>query len=224
MNAQATAIKPRQCNVLTPAAHECLPSKQSLQNRTGNKGRYIIPVEPETLEMLIERVAQERDKEAFKKLFDHFAPRIKSFISKQKISDEAAEDLTQEVMVTVWHKAHLFDPQKARLSTWIFRIARNKFIDRIRRKKYVEVDVDDHIRYAEAEEKTDVPVIQKQDQKRIKTAMSALKENLKAVIELSFYQDMSHSQIAEHLDLPLGTVKSRIRIAFQKLRTELGEY
>lgn len=224
MHAESQISTSGQYNSLTLARAECLSEQRILRRNISIKGRHIIAVAPETLEMLAEQVATQRDKAAFRKLFDHFAPRIKSFILKQKISDEAAEDLTQEVMVTVWHKAHLFDPKKAKLSTWIFRIARNKFIDRVRRKKYVEVNVDDHIRYAEADEKTDTPVIQNQDRKRIISAMSKLKENLKTVIELSFYQDMSHSQIAEHLDLPLGTVKSRIRIAFQKLRAELGDF
>ncbi|WP_262696243.1 sigma-70 family RNA polymerase sigma factor [Kordiimonas aquimaris] len=224
MYAEHQTIETPHYNALTQTSRQCLSSQRAFHDQLNVKGRHIIAVPSETLEMLAAQVAKERSKQAFKKLFDHFAPRIKSFILKQKISDEAAEDLTQEVMVTVWHKAHMFDPKKAKLSTWIFRIARNKFIDQVRKQKYVEVNVDDHIQFVEADEKTDTPVIQGQDKKRITKAMSQLKDNLRTVIELSFYQDMSHSQIAEHLDLPLGTVKSRIRIAFQKLRAELGDY
>ena len=97
-------------------------------------------------------------------------------------------------------------------------------IDKVRRQKYVEVDVDDHIQLMEAPEKTDTGVIHQQNKNRIMVAMEVLKPELRRVIELSFYQDLSHSQISEQLDLPLGTVKSRMRIAFQKLRAELGEF
>lgn len=219
----STQIKPNDVNNLTPSSHWCLSPPKETVRETAGKGKTISVVATETLESLAVRVAEHRDRPAFKQLFAYFAPRVKSFLIKQKASDELAEDLTQDVMVTVWEKAKLFDPQKARLSTWIFRIARNKFIDRIRRQKYIEVDADDHTGSMVADEETDVPVIQKQDKARIVNAMRVLKPELQTVIELSFYKDMSHSQIAEHLSLPLGTVKSRIRIAFQKLRVELGD-
>ncbi len=211
-------------DVLTANRKQCFSPKEENKNTVVMKGRPITVANTETLESLAVKVAENRDKHAFRLLFAHFAPRIKSFLLKQKVSDVVAEDLTQEVMVTVWQKAHLYDPQKARLSTWLFRIARNKFIDKVRRQKYIEVDVDDHVHSMEASEKTDTPVIQMQDRSRIMTALDALKPDLRTVIELSFYQDLSHSQISEQLGLPLGTVKSRIRIAFQKLRVELGEF
>jgi RNA polymerase sigma-70 factor (ECF subfamily) len=188
------------------------------------KGLVISASPTVSLEDLALRVAQERDKNAFKELFSHFAPRVKSFLLKQKVADSVADDLTQEVMVTVWEKARLFDPAKARLSTWIFRIARNKFIDKIRRQKYIEVDADDHIHTMTAPEKTDEPALHHQDQKRIMSALGTLKPELRVVIELSFYRELSHSEIAATLSLPLGTVKSRIRIAFQRLRLELGDF
>lgn len=215
----------RNCrDVLTLGTHQCFPPAEENKPTPVRKGSSISVATPDTLESLAVRVAEHRDRQAFRLLFAHFAPRIKSFLLKQKMSDEMAEDLTQEVMVTVWQKAHLFDPAKARLSTWMFRIARNKFIDKVRRQKYVEVDVDNHIQSMEATDKTDEPVIQMQDQTRIMAALKILKPDLRKVIELSFYRDLSHSQIAEQLGLPLGTVKSRIRIAFQKLRVELGEF
>jgi len=188
------------------------------------RGSSISFLNSDTPETLVMKVAEHRDKQAFRLLFSYFAPRIKSFLLKQKITSEVAEDLTQEVMVTLWQKAHMFDPSKARLSTWIFRIARNKFIDRVRKQKYIEVDVDDHVQAMVAPEKTDTEVIQNQDRTRIMLAMNILKPELRSVIELSFYQDLSHSQISEQLGLPLGTVKSRMRIAFQRLRVELGDF
>lgn len=210
-------------NRLTGHRPECSPSNRRNEPEVVRKGQPISIATSGGLETLAVRVAQNRDRKAFQQLFAHFAPRIKSFILKQNVSDEIAEDLTQEVMVTIWQKAHLYDPKKARLSTWIFRIARNKFIDKIRRQRYIEVDVDDHIQSMEAEEKTDIPVIQKQDQQRILNALKLLKPDLQQVVELAFYRELSHSQIAEETGLPLGTVKSRLRIAFQKLRTELGD-
>lgn len=224
MYANSQARADNATDALTPGLQQCFPRNEEKKRTFARKGLSISVAASDTLESLAVRVAKDRDRKAFQQLFAHFAPRIKSFIMKQKVSDEVAEDLTQEVMVTVWQKAHLFDPDKARLSTWLFRIARNKFIDKVRRQKYIEVDVDNHVQVMEAAEKTDEPVIQMQDQKRILNALEVLKPDLRQVIELSFYKDMSHSQISEALGLPLGTVKSRIRIAFQKLRVELGDY
>lgn len=224
MYANSQARADNATDVLTPGLQQCFPRNEEKKRTFARKGLSISVAASDTLESLAVRVANDRDRKAFQQLFAHFAPRIKSFIMKQKVSDEVAEDLTQEVMVIVWQKAHLFDPDKARLSTWLFRIARNKFIDKVRRQKYIEVDVDNHVQVMEAAEKTDEPVIQMQDQKRILNALEVLKPDLRQVIELSFYKDMSHSQISEALGLPLGTVKSRIRIAFQKLRVELGDY
>ena len=184
-------------NRLTAVRSQCSPSHEEKTTTAWKKGHPISIVTSGGLEALALRIAEDRDRKAFQQLFAHFAPRIKSFILKQKVSDEVAEDLAQEVMVTVWQKAHLYNPKKARLSTWIFRIARNKFIDRVRRQRYIEVDVDDHIQSMEADEKTDTPVIQKQDQRRILTALKLLKPDLQQVIELAFYSDLSHSQIAE---------------------------
>ncbi len=187
------------------------------------------PIQPEketdslSHEALIVRVARDRDRAAFKQLFGYFAPRLKSYLMNLGLGAARAEDVAQDVMVTVWQKAEQFDAQKAKLSTWMFRIARNRFIDLKRRQKYPEVDADDHLKEFVAPEQTDEPVIAGQTAARINKAMVILKENQREVIELSFFEELSHSQIAERLDLPLGTVKSRIRIAFQALRKELGE-
>lgn len=218
------AFRETRTEALTSIPLQWFSSETHRSQRKPEKGASISLLNSDTPETLVLKVAESRDKQAFRLLFSHFAPRIKSFLLKQKVSDEIAEDLTQEVMVTLWQKAHMFDPAKARLSTWIFRIARNKFIDKVRRKKYVEVDVDNHIQMMEAPEKTDTGVIQNQDKTRITLAMETLKPELRSVIELSFYQDLSHSQISAQLGLPLGTVKSRMRVAFQRLRAELGDF
>ncbi len=192
-----------------------------------NKGRTMD--DPSVLseishEQLVIMVARNKDKHAFRQLFDYFAPRIKSYLLNFQITDQKAEDLTQEVMITLWQKADKFDPDKAKISTWLFRVARNKYIDKIRKQKYPEVNADDHIASMVAPDKTDKSIKELQDQGRINMAMAALSDEQRIVIELSFFKEFSHSQIAARTNMPLGTVKSRIRTAFQILRKELGDY
>lgn len=177
-----------------------------------------------SLEQLAVLVAKSKDVNAFKVLFDHFAPRLKSFLIKLGLNGEKSEELAQEVMVTLWQKAEMFDPGKAKLSTWIFRIARNKHIDLVRKQKYPMLNADDHMKHMMAPEQTDQPLEGKQKASRIKDALKRLKIDQQVVIKLSFFEELSHGQIAERLNLPLGTVKSRIRSAFQTLRQELGDF
>ena len=174
-------------------------------------------------EQLVILVARNKDKHAFHQLFDYFAPRIKSYLLNFNISDQKAEDLTQEVMIILWQKADKFDPEKAKISTWLFRVARNKYIDKVRQQKYPLVNADDHMSSMIAPEKTDESIKEKQDKSRIEKAMAILNDEQRKVIELSFFKELSHSQIAMATNLPLGTVKSRIRMAFQALRAELGD-
>ncbi len=176
-----------------------------------------------THEQLMVKIADDRDRAAFAVVFDYFAPRVKSHLMKMGLNSQGAEDMAQDVLVIVWQKAFQFDPQKAKLSTWIFRIARNKFIDLTRKQKYPEVNADDHMHNMLAPEETDKPIEQMQDAEIVSSALEHLNEDQRKVIDLSFYKEMSHSQIAEHLSLPLGTVKSRIRLAFQVLRKKMGD-
>jgi len=217
-------ILPRESDTLSLTSSVRLVDTYSVFS---NKGRPMD--EPPMLsklshEQLVPLIANNKDKQAFRILFEYFAPRIKSYLLNFKIADQKAEDLTQEVMIMLWRKAEKFDPTKAKLSTWLFRIARNKFIDQVRRQKYPEVNADDHITSMIAPEKTDHNLNEKQDSGRIQRALTALNDDQRNVIELSFFKELSHSQIAEETGLPLGTVKSRIRMAFQTLRKELGDY
>jgi len=175
-------------------------------------------------EQLVLEIAQNKDCNAFKILFEYFAPRLKSYLLNFKIANQKAEDLTQEVMITLWQKGDKFNPEKAKLSTWLFRIARNKYIDLVRKQKYPELNTDDYLSAMVAPEKTDKSLEDKQDSSLIKEAMERLSDEQRLVINLSFFKELSHSQIAEETGLPLGTVKSRIRTAFQTLRKELGEF
>ncbi|MFC4349485.1 sigma-70 family RNA polymerase sigma factor [Kordiimonas lipolytica] len=174
-------------------------------------------------EQLMARVAEHRDKAAFKVLFTYYAPRLKAHLMSMGVTAEVAEDLMQEVLIKVWRKAHQFQSDKAKLSTWMFRIARNTFIDFRRRAKYPEVNADDHLHHMQADDETDRPVMENQTAEMVSKAIAGLKPKYQEVIHLSFFEELSHSQIAEKLSLPLGTVKSRIRLAFGAMRSELGE-
>lgn len=167
---------------------------------------------------LIVQVATDRDRAAFIELFDHFAPRIKGYLMKQGADDAVAEEIAQDVMVTLWRKADLFDPSKSSASTWLFRIARNRRIDRLRRQKTAELDPDDP-----SLQPTPLPdVADEMDarlrEERVRAAMAALPDEQKEVVRLAFFIGLSHSEISDETGLPLGTVKSRIRLAFGRLR------
>lgn len=175
-------------------------------------------------EQLVSIIAKNKDRGAFKILFKYFAPRLKSYLLNFKISNQKAEDLAQETMLVLWQKADKFDSAKAKISTWLFRVARNKYIDQVRKQKYTEVNVDDHVDLMVAAEKTDQNLEEKQNSGRMQMALQSLNKDQLKVIKLSFFKELSHSQIADATGLPLGTVKSKIRTAFQALRKELGEY
>lgn len=175
-------------------------------------------------EQLALLVAQNKDKEAFRKIFYYFAPRIKSYLLNFKVTDQKAEELVQEVMLTFWQKADKFDHTKAKLSTWLFRISRNRFIDHARKLKYPEVNADDHLNKMVSPERTELAFEEKETSERIKAALIKLNPNQRQVIELSFFKELSHSEISQETGLPLGTVKSRIRTAFKLLRVQLGDH
>lgn len=169
---------------------------------------------------LIRRVVA-RDRSAFAELFARYAPKIKSYYLGISAAAPQAEDLMQDVMVTVWRKAESYDPGKASVSTWMFTVARNKFIDQVRRQKRFEElpDVED------APPSDDVApddlLNESQRATALEAALKTLPPDQTEVIVLSFLKEMSHSEIAAELALPLGTVKSRIRLAMNRLRDEL---
>lgn len=170
---------------------------------------------------LMELVAARQDKAAFSQLFAYYGPRVKSYLLRLGADDGQAEELAQEVMVTVWRKAHLFDRRQASVSTWLFRIARNRRIDAIRRTRKPQLDPNDPLLLpAAAADATEA--IEQQDRERvIRDAMQDLPEEQKALLRQAFYDGLSHREIAEQSGTPLGTVKSRMRLAFQKLRGRL---
>lgn len=178
----------------------------------------------ETDEVLIARVAS-GDREAFARLFGAYAGKVKGYLLRLGAPPAAAEDLAQDAMVAIWRRAASFDPSKAKASTWIFVIARNAWIDKLRREKtefaYRSVTI---VSEESEEESPDAAAMRGQDEEQIAAAMATLSEEQRQVVRLSFYEDRPHSEIAERLSLPLGTVKSRLRLALIKLRAHWEQY
>lgn len=170
------------------------------------------------LNALVARVAADADREAFAALFDHYAPRINGYLQRLGAPAGVAEDLTQEVMVTLWRKAGLFDPAKSSLGTWLFRIARNRRIDMIRREKVAALDENDPAFQPSEEEDAGEAMDARKRDLRIRAALAHLPPEQLELVELAFFRNLTHSQIADQTGLPLGTVKSRIRLAFSRLR------
>lgn len=171
---------------------------------------------------LVEAVAATRDREAFAALFDHFAPRINAFLLRLGTDNGNAEELTQEVMVTLWRKAQLFDRSKSSVATWLFRIARNRRIDLSRRDRSSRLDPEEPALQPASSAKPDEELDARDREGRVRRALGELPEEQVELVRLAFFSGLSHSEIADATGLPLGTVKSRIRLAFGRLRRELG--
>lgn len=172
---------------------------------------------------LMGQVAANQDRAAFAELFQYFAPRVKAYLLRLGSGTALAEELAQEVMVTVWRKAHLFDRTQASVSTWIFRVARNRRIDAARRTNHPALDPEEPALKPADTPAPDEALGAQQDQARMRTALTHLPESQLDLLRLAFYEGLSHREIAERRDLPLGTVKSRIRLAFAKLRAVLAD-
>lgn len=171
--------------------------------------------------VLVAAVAEHRDRAAFAQLFDHYAPRLNAYLMRLGTESATAEELVQEVMTTLWRKAALFDPAKSSVGTWLYRIARNRRIDYLRRDRFEPLDSE-----LAAEIPGDAPPLDRvldlqQREERVRTAMAGLPDEQLTLVRLAFFEELSHSQIAERTGLPLGTVKSRIRLAFSRLRRAL---
>ena len=165
---------------------------------------------------LVRRIHLDRDRAAFAEIFAHFAPRVKAFLMKGGSGEPLAEECTQEVMATLWQKAHMFDPTRASVATWIFTIARNKKIDALRKQRRPEPE--DLPWGPEAEPDQADVVIMQQETNRLAQALAELPDKQRLLIQQAYFGDLSHSEIAEATGLPLGTIKSRIRLALERLR------
>ncbi|MGO4513740.1 sigma-70 family RNA polymerase sigma factor [Bradyrhizobium sp. MOS001] len=173
---------------------------------------------------LIKRVANEGDRDAFARLFEHFAPRVKGFLVKTGSDPETAEDIAQSTFVAVWRKAGQFDPATAGVAAWIFTIARNQRIDAARRSVRQERALSAEATYeVDTADSPEQIHARNEDAALIAAALARLSEEQSTVVRLSFIEEKAHGEIATSLGIPLGTVKSRIRLAMNRLRELLDE-
>jgi RNA polymerase sigma-70 factor (ECF subfamily) len=168
-------------------------------------------------------VAADADRSAFAALFAHFAPRIKTYLLRLGAGPGQAEEVAQETMLAVWRKARLFDPAKADASTWIFAIARNQRIDALRRERRPEIAPDDPVLTPDPEPASDDQMAVAERARLLKDAIAQLPAEQAEVLRLSYFEDKPHSEIEAALGIPLGTVKSRLRLAMVRLRSALGD-
>ena len=166
-------------------------------------------------------VADRKDRAAFARLFDHFAPRLNAYLLRLGTEPAAAEEITQEVMVTLWRKAALFDPEKASVATWLYRVARNRRIDLLRRGRLAFLDTVDAILDSADETDLEATVDLQRREAAVRVALASLPEEQLSLVRLAFFDGLSHSEISARTGLPLGTVKSRIRLGFTRLRRTL---
>ncbi|RAN36475.1 sigma-70 family RNA polymerase sigma factor [Hyphomonas pacifica] len=169
------------------------------------------------------RIAGSKCRESFSELFNFYAPRLKSYMLRLGANDIEAEDLAQDVMVTVWRKAEQYDRNLASVSTWIFRVARNRRIDRLRRVTRPELDAEEPMLRPPEIEKPEDTINRVQIEQTVREELAKLPPDQLQLLQAAFYDGLSHSEIAEAYNLPLGTVKSRIRRAFDRLRGVLDE-
>lgn len=168
-------------------------------------------------------VGARKDIQAFEVLFRHFGPKIRAFMLKRGGNRQQAEELMQETMMMMWNKAALFDPARGSVSSWIFTVARNVRIDAFRKTNRPEFDPNDPAFVPDPEPAADDVYEAGQEAERLRGALVKLPPEQADLLRLSFYEEISHSAIAERMNLPLGTVKSRIRLAFSRLREILGD-
>ena len=164
----------------------------------------------------LQAVGQRADRQAFAALFEHFAPRIKGMVMRKGASDAQAEEVVQETFLAIWRQASRFDPERAQASTWIYAIARNKYVDRVRKMRRPEPPPPQ-----EPEPTADRALVKHQDSAQLLLSLSKLPAAQAAVLRYSFFEFQTQAQIAEHLGLPLGTIKSRTRLGLRALRAHM---
>jgi len=173
-------------------------------------------------DMLV-RVGRDRDRDAFASLFEYFAPRIKSFLLRLGTDMSLCEEIAQEAMIMVWRRAETYNPSQSGASTWIFTIARNKRIDRLRRENRPMPDLADPAFAPEPVETGEKTIFRQQEEEKIRHALKNLPDEQAKMIFSAYYEEKSHREIADESGVPLGTVKSRIRLALNRLRAHLDE-
>lgn len=175
------------------------------------------------LDDLLLAVGRGRDRAAFAALFGHFAPRLKAYLRRLGTDSQAAEELVQEVMLLVWRRAETFDPAQASASTWVFTIARNKRIDALRREQRPEIDPDDPAMAPDPAQPADHVLETAEATSRLRAALKELPPEQAELLMLAYFEDKPHSLISSERGIPLGTVKSRLRLALERLRKALRD-
>ena len=169
------------------------------------------------LKDLMVKITVNRDEIAFSNLFDFLAPKIKAYYLQNGLISENAEELTQEVMSIIWSKSDKFNPSKSALTTWVYTIARNKKIDFLRKNSKIKYNDDDIREFLYEKNETDT-IEENEIEDQVSKINSQLDINQKKIIKMNFFENKSHKKIAEELEIPLGTVKSRIRHILIKMQ------
>ncbi len=223
-------------NATAPCSENALPAVLLAALRTASRdmrGRVFAvaaerpdAADPTYWSGLIAAVAARQDRDAFAELFAHFAPRVKTFMRRSGLDEGSADELAQETLLSVWRKAELFDGASAGAAAWIFTIARNLRIDALRRHRRTglhETSAVEAEYQVDESPQPDSLVARTQADERVRAALSALSDDQMRVVEMSFYEEKAHAEIAEILEIPLGTVKSRLRLAMARLRNVLDD-
>jgi RNA polymerase sigma factor (sigma-70 family) len=172
---------------------------------------------------LLLAMAQRRDRAAFALLFRHYAPRLKSHLLGRGVDDFAAEELVQEVMLAAWRRAESFDPQRGAASSWLFTIARNALIDRVRRERRPEPEPEPEAPDTGRElTSPEAELLARESQLALQRALLRLPPEQSAVLRDAYFRGRTMSEIAAERNLPIGTVKTRTRLALERLRNEIA--
>ncbi len=189
----------------------------------GRALRFSAADTPRLMADLLQRVAANGDVDAFKALFDAYAPRVKSYMLRQGADAATAEELAQETLLQVWRKAGLYSDEKGSATTWIFTIARNLRIDRLRKEVAWQPLPENNDERPSEDPGPDEELSERERAERVRAMLAELPQDQSEVVNLAFIEGLSHSEIAKRLDLPLGTVKSRMRLAYSKIRDALED-
>ena len=205
---------------LTGAAGSVAPMGMGRVNRLPRKDELAEATGPDWVELML-AIRDRHDRSAFAALFRHFAPRLKAFLMKGGMPAAASEDCAQDVMATLWQKAHQFDPTRASVATWVFAIALNRRIDIARKNRRPEPE---DLPWGMEDEPDQADLyMAAEETKALGDALALLPEAQRVLIQRAFYGDLSHSEIAAETGLPLGTIKSRIRLALERLRSKMNQ-
>ena len=172
---------------------------------------------------LIRSIAERRDKTAFRALYERYAGRIKGAMIKGGAQSDEADEAAQEAMLAIWRKADTYDPARASAAAWIFTIARNRRIDMIRRQSRPTPDPNDPLYTPDPPVPPEAAVAAARRDARVRDALSDLSYDQRLAVHLAFYEGLSQSEVAARMDSPIGTVKSRLRLAVRKLKVALGD-